>query len=101
MNIGVAILAALTNVAEDRLYMALCTGHGLMHAAQRIACLVMVELGDRTDGPPRGCGMAVLARDIQVSVRTMGPARNLSPRRGMCARRKDNYGNEFEYAPNP
>jgi hypothetical protein len=99
MNVGVAILAALTNIAEDRLYVALRTGHGLMHAAQGISCLVMIELWDRTDWPPRVCGMAVLAWDIQVPMRAMSPARNLCPCRGICRARQHKYRDEFEYAP--
>lgn len=40
-----------------------------MHAAQRILRVIVVELGDRSNGTPGVGGVAVLAREIQVPMR--------------------------------
>jgi len=71
VNVGVAVLAALAHICEDRLDVTLGAGHRLVHPAQRIFRLVVIELRNRTDWPPRIGGVAVLARNGQVSVRTM------------------------------
>ena len=70
MNVSVAIGALLTHVGEYRLDVALGAGHSLMHAAQRIASLVMVELGHAADRLPAAQGVAILAGNIKRAVRT-------------------------------
>lgn len=72
MNIGVAVLAAQAYVREYRFHVTLDAGHGLVHAAQRIPCLVVIEFGDGADRLPRTGRVAVLARNIQITVRTVG-----------------------------
>ena len=77
-----AVLAALSDIGENWFHVALNTGHGLMHAAQRIPCLVMIKFGYCTDRFPRIRRVTVLAWDIQISVRAMTAASgNLRPRR--------------------
>lgn len=71
VNIRVAILTTLTDVGEYRLHVALGAGYGLMHAAQRISRLIMIELRNCANRPPRIGGMAVLTRNGQISVRTV------------------------------
>ena len=71
MNIRMAILATLSDVVKHRLHVTLGAGHGLMHTEQRITCLIVVEFGNRSNGLPGICSMAVLTGDIQVSVRAM------------------------------
>ena len=71
VNIGVAVLAALPNVGENHLHVTLGAGDSRVHAAQRIARLVMVELRNCADRPPAIRGVAVLARDRQAAVRTV------------------------------
>lgn len=80
VNVRVAILAALPDTGEDRLHMALRAGNGLVHPAQRILCLVVIEFRDCADGCPRAWRVTVLTWNVQISVRTMRPTGNL--RRG-------------------
>jgi hypothetical protein len=70
VDVGVAISAILAYVGEDPLQMALSASDPLVHAAQGVASLVVVKLGDSADGAPAGVGMAILTRDSQWSVRT-------------------------------
>ncbi len=70
MQIGVAILAAHSHVAEHQAGVALHATHVGVHAAQRIPGFIVIELGDAAEGPPRGEGVAVLARHVEVPVRT-------------------------------
>ena len=80
VDICVAILATLPDIGEDRFHVTLNTGHGLMHAAQRIPGLVVIKFGHGTDRFPSIRRMAVLAWEIQISVGTMRPAAgNLCP----------------------
>jgi len=63
MNICVAIRAMSAYVFEDKVRMALGTCHLLVHAAQRIAGVVMIEFRIRTDRFPTCVGVAFLALD--------------------------------------
>jgi hypothetical protein len=51
---------------------ALGAAHRLVHAAQRVSRLIVIELRDRTDRPPPGRRVAVLTGNIQTSVWTVG-----------------------------
>lgn len=62
MQVGVAVRALLADIGEDEAGMARRAVQLLMHAAQRIAGLIVVELGDRADWLPTRVGMAVFAR---------------------------------------
>jgi hypothetical protein len=82
VNIGVAILAALSDVSEDRFHVTLNTGHGLMHAAQRVPGLVVIKFGHCTDRFPGVRRVTVLAREVEISVGAMRAATgNLRPGR--------------------
>jgi len=72
VNVGVAVGAFLTHVAEDRLDVALRAGHGLMHAAEWVPRLVMIKLRDAADRSPPTEGVAILAGDIQRAMRAAG-----------------------------
>ena len=52
--------------------MALGASHPLMKTAQGKASLVVIELGDGANRLPTGGSVAVLARDVQVSMWTAG-----------------------------
>ena len=71
VNVGMAVLAALPNICEYELDVALHASDGLVHAAQRISRLIVIELRHGADGPPRISGVAVLARHIQIAMRTV------------------------------
>ena len=80
MNVRVAILAAGSYVAENGLDVALDAGHRLVHAAQRIPRLVVIELRDCAEWLPRARGMAILAGHGKVSMRAVRASRHLRMR---------------------
>jgi len=63
VNVGVAILAALSNVSENRPDVTFSATHRLMHAAQRIFCLVVIEFRNSSDRFPCARRVAVLTRN--------------------------------------
>ena len=71
VNVGVTILATLSNIGENRPDVTFSAAHGLMHAAQRVFGLVVIEFWSAADWFPRGRCVAVLARNAQVAVWTM------------------------------
>ena len=79
VNVGVAILAALPDVREHGLYVALHAGDRLMHTAQGISGLIVIELWNGADRPPRTCRVAVLAGNVQIAVRTVCTSGGLRP----------------------
>lgn len=81
VKVGVAIRAALPHIGEYRLDVALRTRHAFVHAAQRIAGLVVIELWDRTDRLPPGSCMTVLTGQVQISMWAMRSGVRLS----LCA----------------
>lgn len=70
VNISVAVSTLVSYVAEHGIAVTLHTRDVPVHASQRIACAVVVELGDATDRLPTGKCVAVLAGDVQVAMRT-------------------------------
>jgi len=74
VNVGVAVLAALSHIGEHHLDVALRAGHGGMHAAQRISRLIVIEFRDGADRLPRSRSVTVLTRNVQTSVRTVRAA---------------------------
>ena len=71
VNIGMAILAPLTNIAENHLHVTRGAGDGSVHATQGIARLVVIEFRNGANWLPVARGVAVLARNSQISVRTV------------------------------
>lgn len=74
-----AVLAALPDIGEYRLDVALRACDGRMHAPQRIFRLVMIEFRNGADGFPRISRMTVLAGYVQVPVRAVRASRGLRP----------------------
>jgi len=74
MNICVAIRAMSTYVFEDQVRVALGTCHFLVHAAQRIAGVVMIELRIRANRFPACVGVTFLAwnGDGAMGIRYLG-----------------------------
>lgn len=70
VDIGVAIRAPGAYVTEYWFGVALLAGDACMHAAQRKFRAVVIELGHGTDRFPTRNGMAILARNVQISVWT-------------------------------
>jgi hypothetical protein len=70
MHVGMAVLSILGYIGENRFHMALRALHFLVHAAQRIVSLVVVELRNRTNRPPPRRRVAILTRNREFPVRT-------------------------------
>ena len=70
VNVRVALFTILAHICEHRLEVALRALNFLVHLAQRIAGLVVIEFRNRTNGAPARSGVAILARNGQRSVRT-------------------------------
>jgi len=69
VNIRMAIRAVLSDVRENRLYMALGAFHLFVHASKRVTRLVVIEFRDRSNRPPARRGMAVFTGNRQGTVR--------------------------------
>lgn len=72
VDVSMTIRALVAHIAKYRFHVALGARDLLMHAAQWVAGLAMVELRRVPDGLPAAEGVAVLARDIQRTVRAAG-----------------------------
>jgi hypothetical protein len=71
VNVRVAVLASLSNVSEHWLHVALHARHGLMHPAQRILGLIVIEFRNCADRLPSRRRVTVLTWHVQISVRTV------------------------------
>lgn len=69
MNVGVAIGASGADVLEIQIGVALGASHLGMHAPQRVAGLVVIELRVGADGFPARVGVALLAGNRNGAVR--------------------------------
>jgi len=69
VNVGVAVGAFAAHIGKNRLDMALRARDSLVHAAQRVTRLAVVELGNIADRFPSAEGVAVLAGNVQIAVR--------------------------------
>lgn len=72
VDVGVAIGTSGTHIGKDWLGVTLVASHILVHAAQRIFGLIVIEFRDGPDGLPPNRGVTVLAGNIQIPVRTPG-----------------------------
>ena len=89
MNVGMTVSAFHADIGEHRLDVALLAGHRLVHPAKRIGSLAVIEFGNAADRFPAAERMAILARNVQVAVRTSG-VRGILPGRvtGRCRNEK-------------
>ena len=69
VNVGMAIGATRTDVAENQTRVTLHAAQVGVPTPQWVMRLVVVELGKAANGTPRGERMTVLARHIEVSMR--------------------------------
>ena len=72
MNVCVAVRTVLSYVREHRFCVALRALHFLVHSAQWIVRVVMVEFRMRSDRPPADCCMAIFAGNRERPVRAAG-----------------------------
>jgi len=82
VNVGVAVSAFVADVGKDHLGVAGSAGDAFVQAAQRIAGLIVIELGHGTDRLPAIDSVAVLAGQIQVAMRAPRVLRCLGRRAG-------------------
>ena len=69
MNVSMTIGTVRADVFENQTGVALRAGHFLMHAAQGITGLVVIEFWIGADGRPACVGVAILARCGKWAVR--------------------------------
>lgn len=70
MDVRVAVGALSADIGKHKTDVALGARNTGVHASERVAGLVVIEFDDVTEGLPGCKGMAVVARDVQVTVRT-------------------------------
>lgn len=99
VNVGVAVLAILTDVGKDWFAVALDALHFLVHAAKRILGLAVIELRHRADRAPTSRVVTVLARNRKRPVRTSARL-SLRGKRITRGRPRQNYQpTKYLYAP--
>jgi len=69
MNIRVAIRTIATHLFEDQAHVAFCAGDFGVHAAQRVARVIVIELRIGADRLPTRVGVAFLAGNRRSAVR--------------------------------
>ena len=69
MYVSVAIGAARTNFLEDQAEVALRAGDLRVHPAERISCLIVIELRIGADWLPTRVGVALLAGNRKCAMR--------------------------------
>lgn len=69
VNVGVTVGTFCAHVTEYRFGMALGASHPQMHATQRVTGLIVVEFRHTADGLPPADRVAVLAGDIETTMR--------------------------------
>jgi len=71
VDIGVAVLALISNVGENQVGVAVLTAHAFVHPPQRETSLAVIELKHVAEWlPTLGC-MAILAGDLYRTVWTL------------------------------
>ncbi len=77
VDVGVAVGALVADIGEYHLGVAVRTGDALVQPAQGKFGLIVVELGHRADRLPSVDRMAILTRDVQITVRASRVIRRL------------------------
>ena len=72
VHVGVAVLAVLRHISENRFDVAQHALHFFMHSAQGIFRFIVIEFRNCLDGTPSCSGVAVLTWDRERAVRTTG-----------------------------
>lgn len=100
VNVGVAILALVTDVSEHHLYVTLRASDGGVHAAKRVLGLIVIEFGNGADRFPRAGRVTILARDCKTPVRTVRTSGSLPSRTLRESEERENKNeHEFRFYP--
>src|ERR1700756_782453 len=78
MDVGMTIRGFAAHIREHHFDVALRAGDALVHAAQRVASLIVVKLRSRPDRLPPRSGLAPLTGNAQICVRAVSFAIGLS-----------------------
>jgi hypothetical protein len=70
VNVSVTIGALFSNVGENRFGVASGAGNFFVHAAKRVSRGIVIEFSNRPNGGPTRVGVAILAGNVQGTVRT-------------------------------
>jgi len=98
VDIGMAIRALLSDIRENEFHMALGALHIFVHAAQRVAGLVVVKFRNTADGLPTEGSVAVFAGNVECAVRI---ARNRCWRRSLRPLSEGLEGSQEDQYPYP
>jgi len=100
MNVGVAVTAPGAGVGKNRLGVTLGARHVLVHPEKRVAGFTVIKFGNRAYRFPSQNGVAILAGNVQVAVRTArrGRATGL---RSRCAHQHSDQGAHPEHPETP
>lgn len=100
VNVSVAILTALPDVGKNHLHVTLSASDCGVHAAKRVAGLIVIKFGNRADRLPCTSCVTVLTGYGQTPVRTVGAAGSLRFR-SFCEqeKRKNQQEHEFRFYP--
>lgn len=77
VNVRVAVLATQPRIRKHRLHVTLRASYSLMHTAQGITGLVVIEFRNGADRPPCIRRVTILARNIQIPVCAVRTPRSL------------------------
>ena len=102
VNVSMAIGAVFSDVGENRLGVASRAGHFFVHTAKRVARGVVVEFRDGANGGPARVRMAILARNVEGTVRTSArlPLGIRRATKCKCAKKEHEPTNDFGDAGN-
>ena len=101
VDVRMAILAAVSDAGKYRLDVTLGAPDGFMQSPQRIFRLVVVEFRDGSYRPPRIGGVAILAGDVEVPVRTVCASSDLSPDSTGSGNHQKKQRNYSGHSPRP
>src|SRR5215469_10208105 len=100
VDIGMAVLAALSHIRENRPGVTLRASHRLVHAPKWVARLIVIEFRSRPNRPPSARCVTVLAGDVQTpmrAMRTSGYLRSCASQHAQTHQQKNCTG--FQYGP--
>lgn len=104
MDVSMAVSAGVADIGKDHFGVALgAGGQRCVHATQRVAGLVVIEVGHGTNWLPAHAGVARLARKTEIAVRASGRGLVLlgreNERRQNHQEQQHNRSFHWQYAP--
>jgi hypothetical protein len=104
MNVGMAVLALLADVCENKIGVAVLARYLGVHSAQGKPSFAMFEFRDSADRRPSNGSVAILAGDVQRAVRTpanvLGGGIACIARRQTCLKEKSQLKQQEHFRQN-